>query len=116
MLDLSTGSCLQWTKHADITGLQLVRCVRRETAKDDVVLEAKRHYLERFVRTEPVVYQYSRLTVGACPGVRIEHMLDPLKVDARVHITAWTAGEMPAWHSVRSPTTKLSGARPDDQR
>jgi hypothetical protein len=58
-LNLITVGCLQGRKDGDITGLQFVRGMGRQTAQDVVVLKAKLQDLQRLVGPEAV--EFSRL-------------------------------------------------------
>jgi hypothetical protein len=50
--------CLQWAKHSDVTGLELVGGMRGETTQDDIVFETILQDFEGLVRPEAVANQY----------------------------------------------------------
>jgi hypothetical protein len=115
LLHLLTVGRFQWAKHADIARLQFVRCMRGQSAEDNVLLKAVCHHFQRLMRTETVADQHSRSTVRLCSCQRIEHQLDPFKVDPRVHIPVLTACKAPAWRCMGCPAADMRDARPDDQ-
>lgn len=71
---------LQWAKHSDVTGLELVGSMRGNTARDDVVLKAILHDLERLVSAEAVTNEYPWFLVSLDFGLGIKHTLNPLKL------------------------------------
>lgn len=67
--------CLEGGKHSDVTWLYLVGGMRRKSNKDDVILMAKLHCLQGFVRPVSIIDEYSWPTVGSILGLWIEHFM-----------------------------------------
>jgi hypothetical protein len=113
LLHLLTVGRFPWAKHANITGLQFMRCMRGQSAEDNALLKAVCHHFQRLMRTEAVADQHSRLTVRLCSCQRIEHLLDPFEV-MRESMYPFSL------HAKRQPGVSwdadLRDARPDDQR
>lgn len=78
-LDVVTVGYFQRSEHCDVTWLELVRCVRRQTTQQDIVSKAMLQDLERRMRAKAVADQHSRLTVRSLPGLRIEYTGEPFE-------------------------------------
>jgi hypothetical protein len=111
-LDLFTVGCLQWPKHGNVTRLELVRGVRRQSTQDDVVLVAEGHDIEALVGSEAVADQYARLTVGCRLCQRIKDVLDLVHVYSVVSVTALCIGEVPPGCRTGCPMTSMRRGRP----
>jgi hypothetical protein len=53
-LDLIPVSCFERPEHSYVTGLELMRGVRWETTKDDVVCETELQDFESLMASEPI--------------------------------------------------------------
>jgi len=106
--------CLQWAKHCNVKGLELVRGVRGKSTQNNVVFETKFHNLEGLVRTEAVTYQHPWFLVGSCLGLGVKYTFDPLQADLGVVISSFGAGIMPSRGIERRSVASMGRRRPND--
>ena len=78
---------LQWAKHSDVTGLELMGSIRGNTVKDNVVLKAILYNLERLVSAEAVINEYPWFLISLDFGLGVKHTLNPLQADLEVSIS-----------------------------
>jgi hypothetical protein len=114
LFDLIPIRCLERPKDANIKRLKLVRAIGRQTAVDDV-LKVIRHQLQRLMRREAVIDQYSWLTFCFGSGQRIEHVLDPVQTDFRIRVACFGHGEVPAGRWISGPGAPMGRSRPNDE-
>jgi len=105
---------LQWAKHSDVTGLELMGSVRRNTAKDNVVLKAILHDLERLVSAEAVTDKNPWFLVSLRFGLRVKHTFDPLQADLGVGVSRLRARIMPSRGGICGSVASMGCSWPDN--
>jgi hypothetical protein len=88
--------------------------VRGKATKDDVLLVAKPHQLERLVCAKSVVDQDSGLLPCSSFRQRVENMLNPVEAYRCVNVATIRVAEMPTWGGVSRLSTSMSSRRPND--
>jgi hypothetical protein len=76
--DLFAVGSLQGPKDSNITGLELVRGMRGQPTKYNVVLKIKLQDLKGLVSSEAILDKYPWFHISLLLGLWIKHKLDPL--------------------------------------
>lgn len=92
---------LQGREDSDITGLELVRCMRGYSAQGDVVLETNLQDLESLVRSKAIPHKHSRSVVSSLFSLGVKHKLEPLQADIRIREAGIGARIDPARRGIR---------------
>lgn len=98
---------LQGREDSNITGLELMRCVRGHAAQSDVVLEAKLQDLESLMRSKAIPHEYSRFLVSSLFSLRVKHKLEPLQADIRIGEARIRACIYPTRRGIRGPVRSM---------
>jgi hypothetical protein len=106
-VDLVAYSCLQWAKHSNVAGLELVGSMRGNTAQDDVVFKSILQDFERLVRPEPITNQNPWLVMRLRFGLGIEYTFEPFQADLRVCVSGFKARIMPTRGGLRGPIASM---------
>jgi hypothetical protein len=88
-LDFISVRCFQWPKNRHVTGLCLVRRVRGQSTKDDVILEAKFDDLKGFVCPKAIADEYPWLPISTSFSLRVKNSFNPLQADKGVIVTCF---------------------------
>jgi hypothetical protein len=88
--------------------------VRRNTAKDNVVLKAILHDLERFVSAEAITDENPWFLVSLHFGLGVKHPFDPLQADLGVGVSRLGARVMSSRGGICGPVALMGCGWPDD--
>jgi hypothetical protein len=91
-------------------------CVRWKAAKDNIILVAKLHQLERLVCAKSIVNQDSRLLACSSFCQWVENMLNPVETYCCIGIATIRVAKMPSWGRVSCPSAPMCSSRPNNQR
>ena len=69
--------------------------VRRDTAKDDVVREAKLEHFQRLMCPEAIADQHPQLTSSSLLSLRVEYTLKLLQANVRTRVPSIRARVLP---------------------
>ena len=105
--NLVSIGCLQWAKYSNITRLELVRGIRRDTTQENIVFKTILQDFERLMRPETVANQNTWLLMRMYSGLGIKHTFEPLQADLRVGVSRFGARIMPSRRGVYSPVASI---------
>jgi hypothetical protein len=114
LFNLFTIRSFQWAKGSDVTGLELMGGVRRNTAEYDIILKTILQDFERLVRSEAVINENPWLLIRPYFGLGIEHTFDPFQTDLGVGIPRFGARIMPSRGGIRGPVASMGCGWLDD--
>jgi len=80
--------CLQRAQQQYVTGLNLVRSVRRDATQDDVVYETEFKAFKSFMRSKAIADKDPRSLVSPSLSLRVERELQPLQAELGVSVAA----------------------------
>jgi len=106
---------LQWTKDSEVTRLELIGGMRRNTIKDDIIFKTILYNFERLVRPEAVINKNPWFLIRPWFDLGIKYIFNPVQADLGVGVSRLGALKMPSKGGVCSLYASMGCCWPDDQ-